>query len=166
MNRTKYTLGESMKTKLKGLAGVLIVGAWFFWDARSDYTWSDIMTQKMTAKGWTLAATQDNFTDLIRPWTWIKSPVTGLWFTKPSESRRIGPVVIAPVLRVSYDYSRTEQGEYVELFNIATGKSAFPPHNTNPENINYASLEWRDYPAGTPGDKLNKYIQTMEGSVK
>lgn len=157
-------MGERMKTKLKVLAGVLIVGAWFLWDARSDYTWSDIMTQKKTAEGWSLVATQDNFADLIRPWTWIKSPVTGLWFTKPSESRRIGPVVIAPVLRVSYDYSITEQEEYVEFFNIDTGKSAFPPENTTPESINYASLEWHDYPAGTPGDKLIKYIQKMEES--
>ena len=154
-----------MKTKLKVPVGVLIVGAWFFWDARSDYTWSDILTQKKTAEGWTLAATQET-SDLILPWTWIKSPVTGLWFTKPSESRRIGSVVIAPILRVSYDYSKTEQKEYVEFFNIATGKSAFPPQDATPENTNYASLKWHDYPAGTPGDNLIKCIQKMEGSDK
>ena len=152
-----------MKTKLKVLAGVLIVGAWFFFDARSDYTWSEVMTQKKTVEGWTLAATQNNFADMIRPWTWFSTPVTGLWFTKPSESHQFGSIVIAPVLRVSYDYSKTEQEEYVEFFNIATGKSAFPPENTTPEKVNHASLEWHDYPAGTPGDKLIRYIQKMKG---
>lgn len=148
-----------MNTKLKVLAGILIVGAWFYFDARSDYSWSDIMIKQKTADGWTLAATQDNFADMIRPWTWFKTPITGLWFTKPNESHQLGSIVVAPVLRVSYDYSKTEQQEYVEFFNITTGKSAFPPVNTPVEVVNSSTLEWHDYPAGTPGDTPIKYIQ-------
>ena len=110
--------------------------------------------------GWMdLAATQENFADLIRPWTLFKTPITGLWFTKPNESRQLGSIVVAPVLRVSYDYSKTEQKEYVEFFNITTGKSALPPENTALEMVNSSTLEWHDYPAETPGDKLMKYIQ-------
>lgn len=89
--------------------------------------------------------------------------MTGLWFTKPNESRQFGPVVIAPVLRVSYDYSKTEQEEYVEIFHTTTGKSAFPPENTPLEMLNLSTLKWHDYPPGTPGDKLVKYIQNMRG---
>ena len=58
-----------------------------------------------------------------------------------------GSIVIAPVLRVSYDYSKTEQEEYVEFFNITTGKSALPPENTPLEMVNSSTLEWHDYPA-------------------
>jgi hypothetical protein len=148
-----------MKTKLKVLAGIVIVAAWFFFDARSDYMWSDIMTKKKTTEGWTLAATQDNFADLLRPWTWFKSPVTGLWFTKPQDMRQNGSIVVAPVLRVSYDYSKTEQEEYVEFFNLATGKSAFLPDKTPLEMVNMATLEWHEYPVGTPGDLLIQYMQ-------
>lgn len=152
-----------MKTKLQVLAVILVVGAWFFFDARSDYTWSHVMIEKKTTEGWTLAATQDNFADMIRPWTWFNTPVTGLWFTKPSESRHVGPMVVAPVLRVSYDYSRTEQEEYVELFNVTTGKCAFPPEDIPPDKIDYESLEWHDYPTGAPGDKLIKFFQQRRG---
>lgn len=148
-----------MKTKLKVLAGVLLVAVWFFYDARSDYTWSDIMTKKKTAEGWTLAATQDNFADLIRPWTWFKSPVTGLWFTKPQDFRQNGDILIAPILRVSYDYWKTEQEEYVQFFDISNRKSAFPPEKTPFEMVNVTELKWREYPAGTPGDLLIKYMQ-------
>ena len=78
-----------MNTKLQVLAGILIVGAWFYFDARSDYSWSNIVIKQKTEDGWTLAATQDNFGDLIRPWTLFKTPITGLWFTKPNELRQL-----------------------------------------------------------------------------
>ena len=152
-----------MKTKLQILAAVLIIGAWFMIDARSDYTWSDIVIQQKTAEGWTLIIKDDSFADAIRPWTWLNTPVTRLWFTKPSQSRHFGPIVVAPVLSVSYDYSRTEQAEHVELFNVTTGKSAFLPQNITPDKINYEGLEWRDYPTGTPGDKIIIFFRQMKG---
>jgi hypothetical protein len=155
-----------MRNKLIVLGVVLLIGAWIFFDARSDYSWSEMIVEKKSAEGWTLAATQDNFVDLVRPWTWFNTPVTGPWFVKPEQLRRLDSsfIVIAPILRVSYDYSRTEQETYVECFDVANGKSAFLPESTPIESVSLSQLKWHDYPSGTPGDKLIKYIQKTSGA--
>lgn len=148
-----------MKKYLTIIVGVLVVGAWIFFYDQSDYSWAELMTQKKTAEGWTLVATQDNFGDLARPWTWLKTPVTGLWFIKMIESRQLGSIVLVPILRVSYDYSKTEQNEYFELFDVSKGNSAILEANVPIEKINFSTIEWNNYKDGTPGDKLIKYVQ-------
>jgi hypothetical protein len=156
-----------------------------FLDARADYTWAESVIRKKVSEGWTLAAT-DNHGDLVRAWTWIKPPVTGLWFTRPDDVWEIlddtepprGPIVYAPVLRVSYDYSKTELDECIEFFDLGAGRSAFlpvgrstadfvcPPNDAfcektriNQDADPWSELRWREYDPGTPGDKLIKHFQ-------
>jgi hypothetical protein len=124
---------NNLKKALPILTGVLLVAIWIFFDASADYTWSEAVIRKKSSEGWTVAVAQDNFVDLARPWTWVKTPVTGLWFTRPAEMREIlddaepprGPIIFAPVLRASYDYSKTEQDEDLEFFDLGAGRSAF-----------------------------------------
>ncbi|RJP74028.1 MAG: hypothetical protein C4532_03275 [Candidatus Abyssobacteria bacterium SURF_17] len=152
---------QNMKRMAKVCAGLLVVAVWVFFHARADYSWSEKIIEKKTAEGWTLAATQDNFGDLVRPWTWFKTPVTGLWFIRQQESRRFRSVIAVPVLRVSYDYSKTEQEEHVEFFDIAEGRSAILVEDMPIEKVVLSQLEWVAYPPGTPGDKLIKYMQEV-----
>lgn len=160
MDATKnQNWNENIKRIATVLVALLVVAVWVFFHARADYSWSEKMIEKKTAEGWTLAATQDNFGDLVRPWTWFKTPVTGLWFIRPQESRRFGSVIAVPVLRVSYDYSKTEQGKHVEFFDIAKGRSAILAEDIPIEKVVLSQLQWVAYPPGTPGDKLIKYLQ-------
>jgi hypothetical protein len=151
-----------MKAKLAAVLGIVALSAWFVLGVRSDYSWADSITKRKTADGWTIAATQNNFADLVRPWTWFKTPVTGLWFTKPQEWRKQGSIVVAPVLRISYDYSKTEQDEYLEIIDISTGKAAIPTNNKTFDITDPGPLDWHDYPAGSPGSKLVKYVQSIK----
>ena len=151
-----------MKKILKAIFGILFLSliiALVFSSARVDYSWSELMIRKKTAEGWTLAATSDNYVDILSPWTLFKTPVTGLWFIKLNDLTQNGPFIAGSVLHISYDYSKTEQEEYIELFDIEKGKSAFLLKDTNIELYDPSSLEWNDYPPGSPGDKLIKFIQ-------
>lgn len=155
-----------MKNTLKVLGAVLLIGAWIFFDAKSDYAWSELIINKKTSEGWTLAAKRESG-DFALTWTWFKLPVTGLWFTKPEQTRHLGSVVIAPILSVSYEHSITEQQEYVELFDLASGKTAILPGNSPIEMAQFSKLKWSDFrhfPSGTPGDQLVKYIQNTKAT--
>jgi hypothetical protein len=173
-------MSKKVKRVIAGLVAVLIVAIWTFPGARADYVWAKNVIRERTSEGWTLAVTQDNYVSPVRPWTLFKAPVTGLWFARPGGTWEVlddaerprGPIVFAPILHVSYDYDRTEAEEYVEFFDLATGKSAFAPHGTTLQDlvdagadfqrgVPLSGLQWREYDPGTPGEKLTRYFQNQ-----
>jgi hypothetical protein len=59
--------------------GVLIaIVLWIFFFARSDYNRADLIIEQEVAKDWTIVVKLKNVSDLTLPWTWFKTPVTGL----------------------------------------------------------------------------------------
>lgn len=72
---------------LTAIGVIIAIALWIFFSARSDYNWADLIIEQEVAKSWTIVVKQDNFSDLTLPWTWFKTPVTGLWFVNDSHTR-------------------------------------------------------------------------------
>lgn len=141
---------------------IVIVGAvslWVFFSARSDYKWADLIIEQETPKGWTVIAKQDNFADITVPWTLIKTPVTGLWFINNNNTKKLNQeIYLIHTLRVSYDYSRTDKEESLELVNIRARESAFFDPEQDLSNLNINKLKWYKYDIGTPGHQIIEYM--------
>jgi hypothetical protein len=152
-----------MKKTFVALGVILIIGLWVYLDSRSDYTWAQRIIDKEYSDGWALAARNNNFVDPFHPWTLFNAPVTGLWFVRPNEIQSTGTsdVVVLDVLRVSYDYSRTERESYVEYINIKNGTSAYLSSKPNAKAVVQLDLTWTRFPVGTPGDDLIKFVQAL-----
>ena len=150
-----------MKEKLQLLAlGLLVVG-WFCYQAYSDYSWSENMIRNKTAEGWVLAVSQDNYAGPpLHPWTWFKTPVTGLWFIKPGMLRKFKSTIVTPVLNVQYDYSETDEKVNIKFFDLM-GKSAFLPENVSLKNVNFDDLKWYTFPPKSPGQLLINAIELV-----
>lgn len=146
---------------------IAIIGAiflWVFFSARSDYRWADIIVEQETSKGWNLVYKQDNFADLTLPWTWIKTPVTGLWFINDAQTKKLTPdIYLIHTLRVSYDYSKTDRQESWNLINIMTRESAFIDPQQDLSTLNMSKLKWLKYEPATPGNKIIQYVVSMYG---
>lgn len=147
---------------MKYLKVIAIIGAislWVFFSARSDYKWADLILEQETPKGWAIVYKQDNFADLTLPWTWIKTPVTGLWFINDAHTKKQNQdIYLIHTLRVSYNYSKTDREEYFELVNIKTSESVFLDPEQGLLALNASNLKWDKYEPGTPGDKIIQYV--------
>ncbi len=147
---------------MKYLKVIAIIGAislWVFFSARSDYKWADLIVEQETPKGWAIVYKQDNFADLTLPWTWIKTPVTGLWFIIDAHTKKQNQdIYLIHTLRVSYNYSKTDREEYLELVNIKTSESAFLDPKQDLSALNASNLKWHKYEPGTPGDQIIQYV--------
>lgn len=147
---------------VKYLKVIAIIGAislWVFFSARSDYTWADLIVEQESPKGWAIIYKQDNFADLTLPWTWIKTPVTGLWFINDAHTKKISPeIYLIHTLRVSYDYSKTDKEESLELVNVKTSKSTFLDPKQDLSSFNVNNLKWHKYDPGTPGDQIIQHV--------
>lgn len=147
---------------MKYLKVIAIVGAislWVFFSAKSDYEWADLIIKEETPKGYTIVYKQDNFGDIVIPWTWIKTPVTGLWFINDSHSKKLNQdIYLIHTLHVSYDYSRTDKKQCWELVNTKTGESAILDPKQDLSDINTSKLKWHKYAVGTPGYQIIQYI--------
>ena len=149
-----------MKEKLQLLAVGLLVVCWFCYQAYSDYSWSENVIRNKTAEGWTLAVSQDNYGSLLHPWTWLKTPVTGLWFIKPAMLRKFKSTIVTPVLNVQYDYEETNAEVNIQFFDLM-GKSAFITENVSLENVNFDELKWHTFPPESPGQLLINQIEIV-----
>lgn len=139
---------------------VVAVGTLLTLRARADYQWAKRQVAEKSAHGWVLAASIDNFIDPTRPWTWFKTPVTGLWFVKTRAQTAVTPdVYVFPQLRLRYDYNDVEEEETLTAFNIRTHKSAYLPSDAPVGNLDLSSLEWRSFEPNTPGDQLQKFVE-------
>nr|VFJ78877.1 MAG: hypothetical protein BECKFW1821C_GA0114237_12084 [Candidatus Kentron sp. FW] len=147
---------------MKYLKVIGIIGAislWVFFSARSDYKWADLIVEQETSKGWAIAYRQDNFADLTLPWTWIKTPVTGLWFINDTHTQKINSeIYLIHTLRVSYDYSKTDKEESLELVNVKTRESVFLDTEQDLSALSANKLKWHKYDPGTPGDQIIQYV--------
>ena len=153
---------------MKNLKVIIIAGAifiWLFFAARSDYEWADAIIEQETDKGWTIVVQQDNFIDIMLPWTWVKTPVTGLWFIESSHTRKLNRgVYLIHILRVSYDYSQTDREESWELINIRTEGSKFIDSPQHLSTIDIGKLQWHKYEVGTPGYQIIQYMVSYDRS--
>lgn len=133
------------------VAGIL---GWIYISARADYLWADKIIDHATSEGWELIVKQDNFGSLILPWTWIKNPVTGLWFIDKAVTQEIQPGIYQiRILRASYDYSKTETETYIEFVNIEKRETAF-----NAPGKKLSELRWFKFEPGTPIDQITDYV--------
>ena len=144
---------------LKVIAVIAAISLWIIYSARSDYKWADLIVEQETTKGWTIVYKQDNFADLTLPWTWIKAPVTGLWFINDVHTKKLNrDIYIIHTLRVSYDYSKTDKEESLELVNVKTRESAFLNTEQDLSTLNVSKLKWHRYELGTPGCRIIQYV--------
>ena len=141
---------------------VIIIGVVFggvFFSVKSDYEWADLIIEQETQKGWTVIAKQDNFVDITVPWTIIKTPVTGLWFINNNNTKKLNQeIYLTYILHVSYDYSRTDREEYLELVNIRTRESSFLDPKEALSNLNINKLKWYKFETGMPGHQIIEYL--------
>ena len=147
---------------MKYLNVIAIIGAislWVFFSARSDYMWADLIVEKETPKGWAIVYKSDNFSDLTQPWTWIKTPVTGLWFINDSHTKKISQeIYLIHTLRVSWDYTKTDKEESLELVNVKTSELALLDPEQDLSTLNANKLKWHKYKPGTPGDQIIQFV--------
>ena len=144
---------------LKVIVIVCIISLWIFFSARSDYQWADLIIEKEIPNGWSLIYKQDNLSDLTLPWTWIKAPVTGIWFINDSHTKKLNQkMYIIHTFRVSYDYSKTDKKDSWELVNVKTKESAILDTNQNLSAIDSSKLKWYKYEVGTPGYQIIQYM--------
>lgn len=147
---------------IKHVKVVAVLGAislWVFLSAWSDYKWADLIVEKETPKGWTIVHKQDNLVNPTSPWTWIKSPVTGLWFINDARTKQLDQgIYLIHTLRVSYDYIKTDKEEYLELVNVNTRELAFLAPEQDLSTLNASTLKWHKYENGTPGDETIQYV--------
>ena len=153
-----------MKYKIGIVAVVAAIIIWTILVIRSDYSWSERIMDDKIKQGWTVVTTLDNFGDLIRPWTWVKTPITSIWFMRDDRITYVTQdIMAAQVLRVSYNYDKTEQDAYIELFDVKQNKSAILKRGVAIENVDIKGLEWIIFQKGTPGEKLLFYIKQRKG---
>ncbi len=147
---------------MKYLKVIVIISAiflWVFFSARSDYRCADLIVEQETPEGWTIIYKQDYFSDLTLPWTWIKTPVTGMWFINNAHTKKINQeIYLIHTLRVSYDYSQTDKEESFELVNTKTRESAFLDPEQDLSALNISKLKWYKYEPGTPGYQIIHYV--------
>ena len=144
---------------LKVIAIFVAISLWVFFSARSDYKWADLIVKQETPKGWAIVYKQDNFVDLTLPWTWIKTPVTGLWFINDAHTKKINQeIYLIHMLRVSYNYSKTDKEESLELVNVKTHESAFLEQEQDLSTLNVSKLKWHKYEPNTPGEQIIQYV--------
>ncbi len=144
---------------LKVIAIIGVISLWVFFSARPDYKWADLIVEQEIPKGWTILYEQNNFADLTLPWTWIKTPVTGLWFINNAYTKKINQkIYLIHTLRVSYDYSKTDREESLELVNVKMNESAFLDPEQELSTLDASKLKWHRYEPGTPGDQIIQYV--------
>lgn len=142
---------QAMLTKFKQVLGIAatvgLLIAWFGLDAVRDYGWSRHVIKQERTKGWTLAATLNNYIDLTHPWTVVKQPVVRIWFVRPNALVHLsGNVAAVPVLTVDYeDMSRTVEDTSLEAFDCTDKKAAF----ISAGEIDPAKFQWRNYEAAS-----------------
>jgi hypothetical protein len=154
--RVRLKKGVEMKyLKVAAIVGIVSLCV-FFW-ARSDYRWADLAIRQETPNGWNLIHREDNLADLFLPWTWIKAPVTGLWFIADAQTQRLNQqIYTAHILRVSYDYSKTDREELMQLVNVQTKESAFLKTKQELLASDINAIKWHKHEPGTPGDAIIK----------
>lgn len=144
---------------IKVIVSIGIISLLLFFSAMSDYKWADLIVKQETPKGWVIVYKQNNFMDLTLPWTWIKTPVTGLWFIKDTHTQKLNQdIYLIHTLRVSYDYSRTERDESFEIVNIKTSESAFIDTDQDLSTLNVNNLKWYKFDSDTPGNQIIQYM--------
>lgn len=150
-----------MKKILPKIGTVLAVGIfiYLFW-IRPDYNWAQKIIEKKSNEDWILI-TQTESGEIIKPWTWFKTPITNLWFAKRNDILRIDSTIIAGhVYSISRIEEKTEGVEYFELFN----KSEYGSHIvTKPDDLNsikFEEIKWTKHRKGTPGGDLIDYFSS------
>ncbi len=143
-----------MKNNIGVMFGVVLLLCWWSYDIYSDYAWADLLIEQRQSKGWTVVQTHNNFVDIARFWTIFKTPVTTVVFVKPGE---IYPLenhrVLAQVLRVSYDYSRTSEDEHEMLNNCSNNRFAYLDNLKPP--LDEKALSWSE---SVKADELVHYL--------
>jgi len=145
---------------LKGL-GIAVTAALilFVW-ARADYKWAPKTITVKIAQSWVLAATVDNFVSPIRPWTFFKAPITGLWFVQPKRCVRLArDVYVIPHLRVRYDYNEVEEETSLEAYDTHSHRSAYVPEDRPLSSVMPSTLDWHTYEPRTPGWQLQDFVE-------
>jgi hypothetical protein len=141
------------------LVVICVISIWVYLSARSDYTWANLIIEQETSKGQTLITKSDNFTSLTVPWTFFKTPVTGLWFCNKTNTKKLNQeIYLMKILYVSYDYKKTEKDEYWIIINIKNKESFIMDSEQELNNINFSKLKWRKYETGSPGFQIIEYI--------
>lgn len=149
---------------LKYLKVIAILGAislWLLFSVKPDYEWANLTINEETPKGYTIIYKQHSGS-IVEPWTWIKSPVTALWFINDSHSKKLNQhIYLIHSLRVS----RTEKVQNWELVNIKTGESAFINPEQDLSDLNASKLKWHKYAVGTPGNQIIQYVVNNNENV-
>lgn len=150
-----------MKRILPKIGTALAVGLfiYFFW-IQPDYNWARKIIEKKSNEDWILV-TQKESGDLIKPWTWFKTPITSLWFAKRNDILRIDSAIIAGhVYSISRIDDKTEGAEYFELFNSEEYGSHILNKPDDLNSVKFDQIKWTNHKKGTPGGDLIDYFSS------
>ena len=146
--------------RVKQLVPLLVAALWVGFYAYRDYHFAPATTARLTADGWTLAASSANYVWPWHPWTLVRTPVTTLWFMRFHQAKRISPGVISvPELRVVYNYGPIESEENLSIYDLRNSRQTVVPPGTSAANIDLTQLKWFRPEPGTPGEHLMNYVR-------
>lgn len=143
-----------MKKILSATFTAVLVISWLGYGFYSDYLWADKAKESKLKEGWIVVAERDDFGHLALPWTWLYPPVTGVWFIKPNEVKKIGDVVLVTVAGCLNDYFKTDEYIQCEMFDLANNRYSASPNCTEFTSEAIQNTEWNKCPVGTPYFKI------------
>lgn len=147
--------------KIIGIIVIIIVIISFF--AWGDYSWNQKIKNNLKDKGWTLVYEQNKFASLYRPWTWFKTPITGLWYIDTYEFTRISEnIALCKVINIQNNYYETETYVSYDLFHVKKFATYFPSEEelklVASKDLNFNALEWNEFNEDTPGKALIDFV--------
>lgn len=148
-----------MKEKLSTIATIagIVLFVYLFW-IRPDYNWADKIIENRTTDGWELI-TKSESGDLIKPWTWFKTPITGLWFAKKGDIARFDSMtMVGHIFSTNYYDDKTEGSEYYEVFNCLDYKSVIFNNLSDLKTFDPNKTDWYKISKGSPGGDLLEYF--------
>lgn len=142
---------------IKPVLIICVLFLWVFLSASADYQWASKIIRNEVQEGWVVVHKQDNLSDLFSPWSLFKTPVTGIWFVNDTDIKNINSnIILVHVLRVSYNYSRTDREEYFNLVNAKTEESAFVGSGEDLKSL--VEIKWDKPASGTPGAHIIQHV--------
>ncbi|MEI7741063.1 MAG: hypothetical protein WCJ29_01010 [bacterium] len=110
-----------------------------------DYTWSERATKVKATDGWSVAATQANYVDFTHPWTLFKQPIVSVAFVKLDELTSLkSGMVFTKVLWMHSPSLNMPEDTFSNIYDCRNHKNAFIEDGVLANQVDFASLEWRD----------------------
>jgi len=142
---------------------ITFIASFLLYFAWRDYSWADRVKSEVSGSGLKLVYEQDNHGSLERPWTWIKTPVTSLWYVDLEGMGQISDeIAVVRTVRISYNFGKPETTTSYELVDRSTGRShilrSTPLTVDDLPKERFEDLKWHKYADDTPGIAIVDFV--------